>query len=86
MHQQNPLRVGISASLRAASLIVGMAVFVGACAGESDSANERTGSNQVNQRKAPPQANAARRAGNELLSGVAAKGDWTTDARACAAS
>ena len=29
---------------------------------------------------APPQANAARRAGNELLRGVAAKGDWTTDA------
>lgn len=58
MHQQNPLRVGISASLRAAGLIIGTAIFVGACAGESDSTNEQTGSNQVNQQTAPPQANA----------------------------
>jgi hypothetical protein len=39
MHQQKPLGVGISASLRAAGLIVGIAVFIGACAGESDPAN-----------------------------------------------
>lgn len=70
----------MSASLRATGLIMGAAIFVGACAGESDSTNEQTGSNQVNQPTAPPKANAARRAGNELLRGVAAKGNWTTDA------
>lgn len=80
MHQQNLLRAGISPSFHAASLIVGMAVFVGACAPESDVADEKTGRNQVSQRTAPPEANAARRTANELLTGKAAMGDWTTDA------
>lgn len=80
MHQQNPLRAGISASFHTAGLIVGMAVLVGACAPESDVADEKTGRNQVSQRTAPPEANAARRTANELLTGKAATGDWTTDA------
>jgi len=70
-------------------LVVGLigaavATFGAACAGGSDAANGQSKSAQSNgqtdQTIPPPrQANAARRAGDELLTGEAAKGDWTTD-------
>jgi glucose/arabinose dehydrogenase len=71
---------GSSLSLLAACLIVAAAsALVVACAGGGGAANEQAGGAQTNSR-ATPQASAPRPAGIELLTGEAAKGDWTTDA------
>lgn len=80
MNQRNSARARRVPSLSAACLVLA-AAFVGACAGGSNAAKEQTGSGQATSQATPtPQANAPRRAGNELLTGEAAMGDWTTDA------
>lgn len=65
-------------SLLAVCFIIAAIIIAGACAQGRNAANEQTRSNQPNNQTTPP--NAARRANNEVLTGEAAKGDWTTDA------
>ncbi len=75
MNRQNTTRDGISLALLAAFLIVAAAVFSSACASRTDGA-----SGQTKPDRTPAPQNTTRRAGNELLTGEAAKGDWSTDA------
>ncbi|HZS03952.1 MAG TPA: sorbosone dehydrogenase family protein [Blastocatellia bacterium] len=81
MNQQSIKRSAVPLLLFAACLSVAAAIFDGACAVGSNTANGQSGTGQTNGQTTPaPQSGARRRAGNELLTGEAAKGDWTTDA------
>ena len=57
-------------------LIMALGIFAGACTVGSDAANEKANNSST----PTPEANTAQRADGKLLTGEAAKGDWTTDA------
>jgi glucose/arabinose dehydrogenase len=57
-------------------LIIALGIFAGACAAGSNAANEKTNNSST----PTPETNTAQRADGKLLTGEAAKGDWTTDA------
>jgi glucose/arabinose dehydrogenase len=80
MNQRNTKRRHLSPSLVAACLVVLAAAFVVACMGASDASKEQARSGQTNTQATPTPQAGTRRAGNEVLTGEAAKGDWTTDA------